>query len=123
MGTTLTWGASIVEIIQPIELAFKLLGTTLQEEIDLIPCDPIMTFIFKDGSRVTYPVSIERTGEIIASISAEDGRRWKDFVAFMHELMEVTLNTFFIEPVNTFGDMLKLVKKDPRFLKFFACLF
>lgn len=111
-------GASIVEIIQPIELAFKLLGTTLQKEIDLIPCDPIMTFIFKDGSRVTYPVSIERTGEIIASISPEDGRRWKDFVAFMHELMEVTLNTFFIEPVNTFGDMLKLVKKDPRFLKF-----
>jgi len=111
-------GASIVEIIQPIELAFRLLGTTLQEEVDLIPCDPIMTFIFKDGSRVTYPLSVEKTGEIIASISPEDGQRWKDFAAFMHELMEVTLNTFFIEPVNTFGDMLKLVKKDPRFLKF-----
>lgn len=111
-------GASIVEIIQPVELAFKLLGTTFQSEVDLIACDPIMTFIYKDGSRVTYPLSVEKTGEIIASISPEDGRRWKDFVAFAHELMEVTLNTFFIEPVNSFGDMLKLVKKDPRFLKF-----
>ncbi|MRS04771.1 FAD-binding protein, partial [bacterium] len=40
-------GASIVEIIQPIEKVFKLLGTELHKELDLIPCDPIMSFIFE----------------------------------------------------------------------------
>ncbi|MEA4906818.1 MAG: NAD(P)/FAD-dependent oxidoreductase [Anaerolineaceae bacterium] len=111
-------GASIVEIVRPIEMAFEMLGTDLYKEVDLIPCDPIMTFLFPDGSRVTYPLSVEKTGELIASMSPEDGRRWNDFVAFASELMEVTLNTFFIEPASTAQDMLRLVRKDPRFLKF-----
>ena len=55
-------GASIVEIIQPIEKVFKLLGVKLQEEIDLISCDPIMTYLFENGQRITYPLSAEKTG-------------------------------------------------------------
>ena len=77
-----------------------------------------MSFIFEDGHRVTYPLSVEKTGEIIASISPEDGRRWHDFVAFSDELMRVSLDTFFIEPASTLSDMARLVKKNPRFLKF-----
>ena len=69
-------GASIVEIIQPIEKVFKLLGTTFQQEVDLIACDPMMSYIFENGRRITYPLSAEKTGQIIASISPEDGRRW-----------------------------------------------
>ena len=111
-------GASIVEIIQPIEEAFRKLGTTLQKEVDLIACDPMMSFIEKDGSRVTYPLSAEQTGEIISAIDAEDGRRWKDFCAFAHELMEVTLNTFFSEPASTLGDMAAMMRKDRRLAKF-----
>lgn len=111
-------GASIVEIIQPIEKVFKLLGTTFQQEVDLISCDPMMSYIFEDGKRITYPLSAEKTGQIIASIDAEDGRRWKEFTAFAHELMEVTLDTFFTMPASTFEDMAALIKKNPKFLKF-----
>ncbi len=111
-------GASIVEIIQPIEKVFKLLGTTFQQEVDLIACDPMMSYIFENGRRITYPLSAEKTGQIIASISPEDGRRWHDFTAFAQELMEVTLDTFFTMPASTFEDMAALVKKNPRFLKF-----
>ncbi len=111
-------GASIVEIIQPIEMVFQKLGTTLQKEIDLISCDPIMSYIFPNGEKVTYPLSAEKTGEIIASISPEDGSRWHDFSVFAQDLMDVTLDTFFTEPASTFTDMANLVKKNPRFLKF-----
>ena len=111
-------GASIVEIIEPIEKVFKLLGTTMQKELDLIPCDPIMSFIFEDGKRITYPLSAEKTGEIISKISPEDGRKWKEFSAFSQELMDVTLDTFFCEPASSMKDMINLVKKNPRFLKF-----
>ena len=55
-------GASIVEIIEPMERVFEKLGTTLQKEVDLIACDPIMTYIFPDGERVTLPLSAEETG-------------------------------------------------------------
>lgn len=111
-------GASIVEIIKPIELVFEKLGTHFEDEVDLIPVDPIMSIVYPDGSRVTYPLSIENTGKMIASIDAEDGRRWNDFVNFASELMDVTLETFFIEPASTLTDMVKLIQKNPLFLKF-----
>ena len=95
-----------------------MLGTTFQQEVDLIACDPVMTFIYPDGQRVTYPLSAEATGRVISEISPTEGRAWADFCAFAQELYEVTLNTFFIEPASTMGEMINLVRKDPRFLKF-----
>lgn len=111
-------GASIVEIIQPIERVFEKLGTTLQKEVDLIACDPMMSYIFPDGSRVTYPLSVEETGRIIAEMSPSDGLKWREFCAFADDLMNVTLDTFFQMPASTLGDMAALIKKNPRFLKF-----
>ena len=111
-------GASIVEIIEPMERVFETLGTSLQKEVDLIACDPIMSFLFPDGERVTLPLSAEATGEIISSLSPEDGARWPAFCAFADELMRTTLDTFFKMPASTLGDMGALIKKNPRFLKF-----
>ena len=111
-------GASIVEIIQPIERVFRLLGSTLQKEVDLISCDPIMTYLFEDGRRITYPLSAAKTGELISEISPEDGRNWVRFSAFAHELMEVSLDTIFSEPSSTMQDIAALIKKNPRFIKF-----
>jgi len=111
-------GASIVEIIQPIERVFEKLGTTLQKEVDLIPCDPMMSYIYPDGSRVTYPLSVEETGRIIAEMSPSDGLKWREFCAFADDLMNVTLDTFFQMPASTMTDMANLIMKNPRFLKF-----
>jgi phytoene desaturase len=111
-------GASIVEIIKPIEDVFKKLGTTFQDEVDLIPCDPVMSVIRQDGSRMTIPFSIQKTGELISSISAQDGKRWHDFVAFCREMAEVSLDTFFGMPADSMADMLKMAKKQPRLMKF-----
>ena len=111
-------GASIVEIIRPIEKVFAKLGTSLQDEVDLIPCDPVMSVIRKDGSRTTIPLSIEKTGEVIASISPEDGRRWFDFVDFCKEMADISLDTFFNMPADNMGDMLKMVKSQPRLMKY-----
>lgn len=111
-------GASIVEIIQPIEKVFKALGTTFQNEVDLIPCDPMMSIIRRDGSKVTYPISVEETGRIISEISPEDGRRWFEFASFSQELMDVSIDTIFSEPANSLSDMAKMVRKNPRLAKF-----
>ena len=110
-------GASVVEVIQPIVQAFSALGTSYEKELDLIPCDPVMSTILPDGRRVTFPNSVEGTGEVIASISAEDGRRWFDFVDYMRELVEVSLNTFFVLPAVDLNDMLVMMQKDPRLAK------
>jgi phytoene desaturase len=111
-------GASIVEIIPPIEKAFALMGTTFQKEVDLISCDPIMSVIRKDGTQVTYPVSVEKTGQIIAEMSPEDGKRWFEFAKFCQEMMDVTLDTIFAEPADSLSDMLAMLRKNPKLVKF-----
>ena len=110
-------GASVVEVIQPIVQAFSELGTSVEKELDLIPCDPVMSTVLPDGRRITFPSSIEGTGEVIASISPEDGRRWPDFVAYMRELVDISLNTFFVLPAVDLNDMLAMMQKDPRLAK------
>ena len=111
-------GASIVEIIQPIEKVFRKLDTTLQDEVDLIPCDPVMSVIHKDGSRTTIPLSIQKTGELIASISPADGRSWFEFIDFCAELAEVSLDTFFSMPADSMADMFKMARSQPRLMKY-----
>ncbi|NMB61199.1 MAG: NAD(P)/FAD-dependent oxidoreductase [Chloroflexi bacterium] len=111
-------GASIVEIIKPIEDVFKKLGTTLQAEIDLIPCDPVMSVMHRDGSNLTIPFSLEKTGELIRSISTEDGRHWDDFVEFCAEMADISLDTFFEMPADSMLDMLKMVNRQPRLVKY-----
>ncbi len=111
-------GASIVEVIYPIELAFKMLGTEFQKEVELIPCDPIYSYIFRDGSRVNYPLSLEGTAEVIGKLNEADGKQWYKLADYFAEMMKQTIEAFFTSPANNMVDMLKMVAKNPGILKF-----
>ena len=111
-------GASVVEEIQPIQIAFEMMGTKFEDEVDLIPCDPMMSFIYYDGSRVTYPMSIEGTGEVISKISPEDGQRWFKFAEYFHGMTETIMKGFLISPATSISDMVRLVLKTPELVKY-----
>lgn len=111
-------GASIVEVIAPIERAFARLGTTFQAEVDLIPCDPVMETLYPDGSRLTCPQAMDRMEAHLAQLSPEDARNWKQFAAYFSELTTVALDTLFEEPANDLTDMARMAIKEPRLLKF-----
>ncbi|MDY6795734.1 MAG: NAD(P)/FAD-dependent oxidoreductase [Actinomycetota bacterium] len=111
-------GASIVEEIQPIEMAFEMLGTRLQDEVDLIPCDPMMSFILEDGFRVTYPISLEETEQIISDISPMDGKSFKEFARYFAGFTAQTMKGFFVSPADTMVDMARLLLKTPGLLKY-----
>jgi phytoene desaturase len=111
-------GASIVEVISPVEAAFKQLGTTFQEEVDLMLCDPIYSYIFEDGSRINFPLSLEGTAEVISSISPEDGKQWYKLADYFADMMKQTIEAFFTNPSNTIFDSMKMVAKNPGILKF-----
>jgi phytoene desaturase len=117
-GFSFDVGASIVEVIYPIEKAFETLGTTFQQEVDLMLCDPIYSYIFEDGSRVNYPLSWEGTAEVISSISPQDGKQWYELADYFADMMKQTIEAFFTNPCNNMLDMLKMGVKNPRMLKF-----
>ncbi len=112
-------GATILELIAPMEAAFQRLGTSLREELELDSVDPVYSVIFEDGSRVTYPASVEEKAEIISRISPEDGKSWLEFSRYVGGFINAFLNGFFISPANNMMDMTRMLAKDPRLLKFF----
>lgn len=117
-GFSFDVGASIVELAYPIERAFELLGTSLKAELDLIPCDPLVTCILRDGSRITYPASVEGTVEALAQFSPQDARNWGQYSAYFNELTDVVYDTLFSEPADTLADLIYWFRKNPKLLKF-----
>ena len=112
-------GASIVEEIQPTEIAFEMLGTKFQDEVDLITVDPMMSFIYKDGSKVTYPISIEGTAEVMSKMSPEDGESFRKFTKYFKGFTEVLMKGFFVSPATSMTDMMRLVVNSPALMKYF----
>lgn len=111
-------GASIVEIIHPIEVLFKRLGTELQKEVDLIACDPIYSCYTSNGSRFEYPCSVDKTAEVMAGFSKQDAKRWYKYVGRMSDFTDLALKHFFLSPASTIGDMAKMFMKGPGLLKY-----
>lgn len=49
------WGASIFEVLEPLRRTLASLGTTIEDELDLILCDPSFTAILRDRLQLTFP--------------------------------------------------------------------
>src|SRR5450756_236349 len=107
-GYSFDVGASIVEVINPIEMAFDILGTSLRDEVDLIDCDPVYSAVLRDGTKMSIPFSIDGTAEVLSKISAEDGRRWLDFVAYFKGFLDEAMKGFFTSPADSLLDMAKI---------------
>lgn len=111
-------GASIVEIIHPIEVLFQRLGTELRQELDLIACDPLYSCITSDGSRFEYPQSIDQTAAVIKDFSPDDAKNWYKYAAKMDDFTHLALQHFFLSPASTLGDMAKMFIHGPGLLKY-----
>ncbi|NPV85713.1 MAG: NAD(P)/FAD-dependent oxidoreductase [Anaerolineae bacterium] len=111
-------GASIVEAIRIPEIVFEKLGTTLQKEVDLLPCDPVYSVLFRDGQRATFRQSLEETAEEIARFSPEDREGFYRFAQRFAEFTGQGGEDFFMTPMNTVGDFLGLLQKRPVIARF-----
>jgi phytoene desaturase len=111
-------GASIVEVIDSIENAFRGMGTTFQEEVDLVPCDPVYSCILRDGSHFDVPLSRDATAEAMSRISPEDGKGFLRFADYLSGFLAETQKGFFTSPLNGFGDMSRIFKGSPGLLNY-----
>lgn len=111
-------GASIVEVIQPLERLFEMLGGKLGDYVDLIPCDPIYSFITDDGRRFSIPRDIEATTDLVRRIAPEDLEGWKRFCGAGLSMIEEMMDVVMLAPMNTFGEAAAVVARNPRVLRF-----
>ena len=111
-------GASIVEVIQPLDRLFEMLGGRRSDYIDLIPCDPIYSFITDEGQRFSYPTDIDACTAVIEGIAPEDVGGWNDFCGVGLSMIEEMLDAVMLSPMNTFTEALKVAVNNPRIIKF-----
>ncbi|MFH1149478.1 MAG: NAD(P)/FAD-dependent oxidoreductase [Actinomycetota bacterium] len=111
-------GASIVEVVQPLDALFELMGRRRADYMELIPCDPIYSFITEDGRRFSYPTDIDACTQVIERIAPGDLQGWDRFCGTGLAMIEGMMDAVMLSPLNTFGDAIRIVLDNPRILKF-----
>lgn len=110
-------GASLIEATDLIDAVFQRLGTTLKDEVHLLPCDPVYTVIMKDGTRMKYPTSLEESAEEIRRIAPAEVPNWERFCAAMKDLSH-NAHALFRSPMNTMADFIQFFAHAPAMLKY-----
>ncbi len=110
-------GASIVEVIQPLERLFEMLGGKMSDYVELIPCDPIYSFITDDGQRFSIPTDIDETTELVKRIAPEDVEGWHRFCEKGLSMIEESMDAIMLSPMSTFGEAMKVVARNPKMVK------
>ncbi|MDY6917732.1 MAG: NAD(P)/FAD-dependent oxidoreductase [Chloroflexota bacterium] len=111
-------GASVIEDVEVIDWAFERLGTTLNDEVDLITCDPVFNVILRDGTRLKYPLSSEDTAREIARTAPGDEKGWNAYAGYMDAFLNKALEGFFLSPANTLTDVVRMFRRTPGLLRF-----
>ena len=111
-------GASIVEVIPPIEKLFELMGKRHSDYMQLVSCDPIYSFITEDGQRFSYQTDIDETTAVIASIAPDDVEGWKRFSSMGLSMLDSMIDTVMTAPMNTIPEALKAWLKNPAVARF-----
>lgn len=117
-GYTFDVGASIFEVLDPLERVFAALHTTIEDELDLIRCDPTLAAVLRDGTRLTFPASEEGVADVFGGFSAEDAKNWSHFASYCSDLYSVLLDTVYGEPVSTVGDLMRLLRRRPALARY-----
>ncbi|MBN1289949.1 MAG: NAD(P)/FAD-dependent oxidoreductase [Actinobacteria bacterium] len=115
-------GASIVELIRPLEILFEKMGKDIKDYVDLIPCDPIYSFITPEGKRFKIPTDIDATNEVVKAMAPEDYENWLKFEEFGMWLLHYGLDAMICADMSTFSSALKVVAKYPKVYKMLPTL-
>ncbi|MDP8223145.1 MAG: phytoene desaturase family protein [Candidatus Lernaella stagnicola] len=111
-------GASIVEALEIIGLPFSMMDTKLEDEIDMISCDPIYDVAFQDGTKVSFALSTEKTVEALRELSPADAERYPAFLGQFADFIDKGGEDFFTTPLTGLADLLAFARKRPVMAKY-----
>lgn len=120
-GYTFDVAASIFEVLEPLKRTLAMLGTSVEQEIDLLPCDPTCAVALRDGKRITFPMG--GTVEALSELSVEDARNWSRYASYCEELYDALLETLYVRPVSTLGELVGVLRKRPALVKYLPTFF
>jgi phytoene dehydrogenase-like protein len=104
--------ASIFEVLEPLKRTLAMLGTSVEQEIDLLSGDPTCAVALRDGKRITFSM-----GGMVRTVS-RGCPDWSRYASYCEELYNALLDTLYVQPVSTLGELVGVLRKRPARVKY-----
>lgn len=106
-GFTFDVGPSLLTMPHLFDDLFRLTGTSLADEVELVRLDPQFHYAWRDGSRLVVRDVGEETAREFEAFSAGAGAAWREFDAHGREIWDTAERTFFAGPMSNPVDLVK----------------
>jgi phytoene desaturase len=100
-GYTFETGPSLLTLPHVFDDLFRLAGTTLADEVDLVRLDPQMRYHWSDGATLDVHDDPADTEAAMEEFRAGAGAAWRRFDAHGRRIWDVSERTFFAGPMSS----------------------
>ena len=98
-GYTFDLGPTLLTLPHVLDEVFRLAGTTLADEVELVRLDPQFRYRWPNGSTLNVPDDPTVTVKAVEEFSAGEGANWGRFAAHARQIWEVSERTFLAGPM------------------------
>ncbi len=98
-GFTFDIGPSLLTLPHLFDDVFRVAGTSLDHEVDLVRLDPQFRYFWADGGRLVVHDDNDATAEAF-DVFAHAGRQWRDLNEHGRRIWEVSERTFLAGPMS-----------------------
>lgn len=109
-GYTFDVGPSLVTLPYLFDEVFRLAGTTIDEQLDLVRLDPQFGYHWPDGAHLVVHDEAERTEAAFDEFAAGAGVHWREFDSRGRRIWDVAERTFLAGPMSNPTDLLRRLR-------------
>ncbi len=110
-GFIVDQGVTALDQVVAIDEFFQQCRLNRGDYLDLVACDPVVGLFFPDGSKETFPRSIDGMVEAIGSWSLEDAKAYRRFVKEIVRPSEQAMKDFMFFPLSSPRDVIDLMRR------------
>ena len=100
-GYTFDLGPTLLTLPHVLDEVFRLAGSTLDDEVELVRLDPQFHYRWANGSTLDVPDDPTATPSAVDGLSAGEGANWERFATHTRQIWEVSERTFLAGPMSS----------------------
>jgi phytoene desaturase len=100
-GFTFDIGPSLLTMPQWFDEVFRLAGTSLADELELVRLNPQFRYTWPDGSSLTIPDGVEAATDAVEEFAPGEGAAFGRFLSRARTIWDISERTFFAGPMES----------------------
>jgi phytoene desaturase len=100
-GFTFDIGPSLLTMPRWFDEVFRLAGTSITDELDLVRLNPQFRYSWPDGSTLTIPDGVDAAADAVEQFAPGEGAAFRRFLSQAQTIWHVSERTFFTGPMES----------------------